>query len=315
MANSHLRIMINSDAYWAKHYLLPFFLHHFPGVQIQDSGVLTNKVHCIVDAYNSPHAQNIEQYRNIANLKIIIITGEPHGTTANFVHLIIDCKRDASLRPNGVPYIYLRFYVLSFAERVLAQPTDLLLSSRFNAEEIMNSKTKFCAFMYSNPIGFRDELFDAFAKYYKSADALGSCRNADGKRRDETDRPTYDILIKTYYELAVEKYKPYKFVIACENTRIDGYVTEKLMNVVLARAVPIYLGAPDIFSDGIFNSKSMIHVADFESYEKCVEYVKKVDETPELYMQYIKEPLFIDNKLPKCFDSDYILSSILEMFK
>ena len=59
----------------------------------------------------------------------------------------------------------------------------------------------------------------------------------------------------------------------------------------------------------------MIHVADFPSYHACVEHIKKVDQTPELYLQYLKEPLFIGNKLPKYFDSDYVLDSFLAIFK
>ena len=103
-------------------------------------------------------------------------------------------------------------------------------------------------------------------------------------------------------------------VVAIENGRIDGYITEKLMNPVLARSVPIYLGAPDIFSDGVFNRKAMIHVADFPNYESCVAHIKKVDETPELYLQYLQEPLFANNKLPRYFDSGYLLNDFLRMF-
>lgn len=308
MSNNHFRVMINSDATWAKHYLLAVLLHHFPGVQIQDSNITTDQLHCIIDAYNLPNAVNVLSYESLHNVKIILITGEPHGTTASFAHLIIDCKRDSSLRPKNVPFIYLPFYVMSFAERETAQPTDLLCHSS------MPIKTKFCAFMYSNPVTFRDELFDALNQY-KSVDALGSCRNSQNKKRHETDRVQYDLYKKTYYELAVEKYKPYKFVIACENSRINGYITEKLINAVLARCVPIYLGAPDIFEDGVFNPKSMIHVADFPSYTKCAEYVKKVDQDEALYYQYLKEPLFVNNKLPKYFDSDYILNDFVKVFQ
>jgi hypothetical protein len=216
----------------------------------------------------------------------------------------------------NVPFVYLPFYVMSFAER-LHHPSQILLPSnglsREDALKILYSKTKFCAFMYSQPVGFRDSLFDAFGKY-KSPDALGACRHPQGKQRHETDRLVYDPLVQTYYEVAVEKYKPYKFVIACENSRINGYITEKLMNPTLARAVPIYLGAPDIFSDGVFNRKAIIHAGDFKTYDECVEYVKRVDQDNELYLKYLQEPLFTNNQLPHYFDSDYLLPYILRVF-
>ncbi len=316
MSNSHFQLLINKDAHWARFYLCPFLEHHIPGVQIKEIGKLSDHLHCVIDSYNSPNATNVERYKNIPNLKIILITGEPCGTKASFVHLIIDCKREGSLRPGNVPFIYLPFYVMSFAERI-GHPSQLLLPAGFSrdqAQQIMNTKTKFCAYMYSQSVGFRDALFDAFKKNYKSPDALGACRNPQGKQRHETSRTLYDPLVKTYYEDAVELYKPYKFVIACENSKINGYITEKLMNPTLARAVPIYLGAPDLFSDGVFNRKAIIHVADFKSYEDCVAHVKQVDENPELYLGYLQEPLFTGNKLPEYFNSDYLLNSFLRVF-
>jgi hypothetical protein len=38
----------------------------------------------------------------------------------------------------------------------------------------------------------------------------------------------------------------YKFVICCENSQTQGYVTEKIFNVLLANSIPVYDGAPDI---------------------------------------------------------------------
>jgi hypothetical protein len=317
MANSHFKVLINRDADFFRMLLVPFFVKSFPGVQLQKPGKASDHINLVVDAYHSSDARNVAKYKGVPHLKIILITGEPHGidhSKAGFVHLIIDCKRDPSLRPNGVPWVYLPFYVDSFAER-LHHPHHVLLPDGFgknDAIKIMNNKPKFCAFMYSQPVAFRDALFDAFARNYKSPDALGACRS--NKQRSDTDRIEYHLLTRTYYESAVEKYKPYKFVIACENSRIAGYVTEKIVNPKLAHAVPIYLGAPDLFDDGVFNRKAIIHVADFKSYEDCVAYVKKVDESPELYLQYVQEPLFVGNKLPEYFRSDYLLPHVLRVF-
>lgn len=38
----------------------------------------------------------------------------------------------------------------------------------------------------------------------------------------------------------------YKFIICFENSHTNGYITEKIFNVFLAKSVPIYDGAPDI---------------------------------------------------------------------
>ena len=38
----------------------------------------------------------------------------------------------------------------------------------------------------------------------------------------------------------------YKFTIAYENTAYPGYVTEKVIDAMVAGSVPVYMGAPDI---------------------------------------------------------------------
>lgn len=268
----------------------------------------------VIEASHSSNGDHLEKYKGCPHLKVIVICGEPHAIKSSVMHLLIDCKRELRMQPKGVKCVYLPFYVVSFAER-LAHPRDLLLPSdyRLHALDTLSRKTKFCAFMYSNPVAHRDAFFDAMAKHYKRPDALGACRSTVA--RSDSTRMLYDPLIKTYYEDAVEQYQSYKFVIAIENARINGYITEKLMNPALARAVPIYLGAPDIFSDGIFNPKAMIHIDDFDSYEECVKHIAKVDQDPRLYLEYLREPLFIDNKLPKYFNANYLAPFIMQTFQ
>lgn len=243
--------------------------------------------------------------------KIVNISGEPGGLYSPFVHLMIDCTRDPVRRVSGVPHKYLPFFVQCCAER-FAHPRELLIPPNFDAKAILKSKSRFCAFMYSNEIKHRNEFYDAVKQYYKSPDALGSCRSDRSKYT--TSRFLYKINEKTYMEDAVEQYRPYKFVIAMENERVLGYMTEKFVNPTFARCVPIYLGAPDIFDDGTINRKAMIHIADYPSYEACVEHIKKVDQDDELYMNYLKEPLFVGNRLPRYFDSDFVLQEFMRVF-
>ena len=41
-------------------------------------------------------------------------------------------------------------------------------------------------------------------------------------------------------------YSQYKFIICFENSKTDGYVTEKIFNVFLSGSIPIYDGAPNV---------------------------------------------------------------------
>lgn len=316
--DSKFRFCIQPGARWFRFYFMPFLLLHFPDITlVNPNEVMQTQVHGVIDGFNDPSAAGILEYKGAPNLKIILVSGEPYGTSHDFVHLIIDCKRDPNRLPKNVPWIYLPNYVMGFGER-FHHPKELLLPPNFDRKDaikLMKTKTKFCAFLYSNPVPFRDQFFHDMAKHYKSADALGGCCNPNAKPRGETDRIAYNGMVETFYDTAVKKYEPYKFVIAFENSDILGYITEKLVNPVLARAIPIYFGAPDIFSDGVFNPKSMIHMRDFPSYQACIEYVKKVDQDPELFLEYLQQPLFKGNKLPRYFDSDYLLPAFMNVFK
>ena len=55
----------------------------------------------------------------------------------------------------------------------------------------------------------------------------------------------------------------YKFNLALENSRLQGYVTEKILEPLAASTVPLYWGAPDVCKD--FNSDAFINIADYNS--------------------------------------------------
>jgi len=80
-------------------------------------------------------------------------------------------------------------------------------------------------------------------RLHRGVDALSGCR---GRHQDyhayENGR-----VKQTFMDAAVTQYSQYKFVIAGENAIFPGYVTEKILNALLANTIPIYIGAPDIF--------------------------------------------------------------------
>ena len=44
----------------------------------------------------------------------------------------------------------------------------------------------------------------------------------------------------------VEMYKPYKFALVFESYDLPGYVTEKIIDCLVAGVIPLYQGAPDV---------------------------------------------------------------------
>lgn len=139
---------------------------------------------------------------------------------------------------------------------------------------IVNTKKKFCNFLYSNPVPYREEFFRELSKY-KKIDAPGKSMN---------NHPPIDSLYKgDVWDRKRLFLSEYKFTIAFENYSYPGYQTEKLYDAMREFSIPIYCGDPNI-SD-IFN---------FDSFVDCNSFVaKKRSNTLRLLEKY-SQPNFID---------------------
>eukprot|EP00947_MAST-08B_sp_MAST-8B-sp1_P004018 g4018.t1 len=84
----------------------------------------------------------------------------------------------------------------------------------------------------------------------------GNSSTPQGRQQQEEDPPQQ----LHYLDEAVLLYSQYKFVIAFENHRVDGYVTEKIVNGFLAGAVPLYWG-DDAFARSVFRPETFIAVS------------------------------------------------------
>lgn len=87
------------------------------------------------------------------------------------------------------------------------------------------------------------------------------------------------------YSSKMALYGRYKFVIAFENSCAEDYVTEKFFDPLLAGAVPIYFGAPNIdeFAPG---DNCYVDVRKYKTPEELAVHLKACLEDPILYGQY-----------------------------
>lgn len=69
----------------------------------------------------------------------------------------------------------------------------------------------------------------------------------------------------------------YKFTIAFENTAYPGYVTEKIIDAMVAASVPLYLGAPDIVEQ--VPTEAFVNVRAFRSVDTLAEYMEQMTDT------------------------------------
>jgi hypothetical protein len=199
----------------------------------------------------------------------------------------------------------------------------------------LRSKTRFCAFLYSQPGPYREAFFRALSRY-KPIDAPGRSMN---------NMPSIDpVPGRIDWNAKTGFLRAYKFVIAFENASASGYNTEKLSHAIEADCVPIYWGDPEIGRS--FNVRRFINAHDFvppprhflprlpyaphslvrkpeltlfpriarklngvaanieqrawalAGFDALVERVIALDRDDELYLAHLREPFFTDDRLP-----------------
>jgi hypothetical protein len=139
-----------------------------------------------------------------------------------------------------------------------------------NPREYNNINRKYIiGYCASNKVKIREDIFNIFGSKTNKCIALGSCC---GKYKQ------YQKKINGHWtdHKLIEEYSNCKFVLAMENCDKDGYITEKILNVYVAGAIPIYWGNKMVKE--LFNPKSFIYINDFENIEKCVEFILNMSE-------------------------------------
>jgi hypothetical protein len=125
-----------------------------------------------------------------------------------------------------------------------------LVKNTFNVDEVVRTKSRFCNFVYSNQVPFR-ERFCAELSKYKRVDAPGiSMNNMAGI--DSHNGNSGDMWQRKRAFIS-----QYKFTIAFENSSYPGYHTEKLLDPMMVGSLPIYWGNPSI--DRHFNPHSFVN--------------------------------------------------------
>jgi hypothetical protein len=212
-----------------------------------------------------------------------------------------------NISPNfGITDYALAFDHMAFGDRYLWLPLIKLygdayqtfLKPRPDAQEVLNSKTDFCAYVMSSTRDSAEERIRIFEvlNAYKAV-------HSGGKWNNNVGGPVPNKL---------KFQQTHKFVIACENCSTPGYLTEKFAEAAQANAVPIYWGDPTI--GNYFNPKAFINCHDFDSLEAMAERVKEIDQNDELYLQILSEPWFIEGQEPEELQNETIISFLSAIF-
>ena len=252
-------------------------------------------------------AQALQQYMQGVAL-IVIWSGEPfnlvrYHPVLHPITVLVDCQSDHRRQPALLqPVVHLPLFSSMFAERADALPADLLGATHWQP----SSARRFCAFLYTRCDGrnrrMRHRFFELLAQLSLEVDSLGSCQPVGSFRSVPGERviglEPRDGL--RYLDSAVATYRNYRWVVAFENQRVDGYVTEKIVNAMLAGAVPIFLGASDVTT--VFNPRSFVDCSSFASLDDCAKQVLAIDSNQTAYQALLAQPWFASQSLPAAFD-------------
>lgn len=183
---------------------------------------------------------------------------------------------------------------LPYYAQVLRGLGSLVRPQGYDARAALD-REKFCAFVASNPRGPERNAFFRALNRRSPVDSAGRHFNTTGAR----------LQCKQTFLL------DYRMNLAFENTRSQGYVTEKLVEPLLAGCIPIYWGAPDVTRD--FNPGCMINVSDFPDFDSAIEHILKVDADPAARLAILNAPPFRDNLEPACLAPSYMADHIIKM--
>jgi len=207
-----------------------------------------------------------------------------------------------------------------------------LANKKINMTQIKKEKIKFCNFVSSNHVAFRNKFFKKLNKY-KKVESWGTCYNNMGRRLLGSRRLTELNKPRDFL-------KKFKFTIAFENSEYPGYISDRLVEPMVVNSIPIFWGNPLIHRD--FNAKSFLNYYDFErevkktvpkiffktpviriltkkyvqrtTFRKLIERIIEIDNDDKLYEEYLRQPWYNNNKPSKYVDDEVIRKRLREIF-
>ena len=142
------------------------------------------------------------------------------------------------------------------------------------ARVIWRQKSKFCCMLVSNPNSKkRIEFFHALSAIMP-VDSGGRYLNNIG----------YQVEDKMAF------IKDYKFVFAFENSNYPGYTTEKILEPLVVKSIPIFWGNEYVGND--FNKDSFINLDDDSGFQQCIDRILLLNDNEDMAVKMIMEERF-----------------------
>lgn len=154
---------------------------------------------------------------------------------------------------------------------------DSLLQPLEDSQALLDTKTKGCCFLAKNPTAIMRNDFCREVQKQLHVDCAGPVLNnceMIGGRGDQIQK--------------IDFIRQYKSIIAFENSKHPGYLTEKILHGVCTQCVPIYWGADRVFE--YFNENNVILVTDVKDWPAAIQRLKQILESDDQYLSMVSEP-------------------------
>ena len=187
----------------------------------------------------------------------------------------------------GQRHCRIPFYVFNKEYQILTN------SQRFMHDNPLNRQ--FCSAIISNNLNADPQREALFRKIHdkKQICSVGKCFNTAGFTLQQRPEFAENLDTKFTNPQKIAFMSQFKFGLALENSRVEGYCTEKITDAFAAGCVPIYWGDPRVHDE--FNENSFIDVSRFHSIDEAVEYILEVDKNDDLYMSMLQQSQIVKN--------------------
>jgi hypothetical protein len=283
-----MKIAIGSEGMgrWGDRLIIDLLKKLFPNDIIE-----TNNVEYCILIIKS-HFKNLEPLWNKDPKRYIYWSGESYAVEdkSTFEHKSLHFNSLLSGAQNHVYFPYILY-------------SPHLLKER----KYVNLKRPFLlAYCNSKKVAEREKVFNLFVEK-AGEDRCHSLSDCCGKYPSTKKQKAEGFW---WSDSLIDTYKNYKFVIAMENCKQEGYITEKIVNAFYSGAIPIYWGSSTITE--FFNERAFLNVSNFPSLEKCVEYAVNMNEAERAKM--LAEPIYKQSDLLNIFNTNYQPNPVLNNY-
>ena len=172
----------------------------------------------------------------------------------------------------------LSFHHLTFGDRHLRYPLYMLYEyDQLGSAPPVGAEAAarpFCSFLMRN-------FYNCDPTRIEIVDGVATCGPIayGGPWRNNTGGPVDD---------KIAFIAKYKFNLALENSRLSGYVTEKILEPFVAGTVPLYWGPDDVVDD--INPEAFMRVCDYDSIGGFMDALMELNRNDEAYMKMLMAP-------------------------